>query len=310
MTTLHVPAQRPGSTAVSTPAPEPVDLGWRRILRVSVARAALALVLSLVVWSLLPLLAGMTPRVILSGSMEPRIHVGDVVVTREVPAATLTKGMVVTVKDPDHPGRTRTHRLLRRAADGTLVTKGDANPQADSSHVSTGDVLGLGVIRVPYVGRPAFWVAEHNWVALGLTGLVLSWVGVSAFAATRREQDDEDDHADAAPPAAPTADGHRPPHPPGCARPPPSLAATAVAVGVAVAPAEAAFKTTAVNPTSSFSAAATFSTTTYPRSSWATPRLLLAPRTRPRAPRRRRHRQHPRRDPRQRLLRPGARPAR
>src|ERR1700712_4555827 len=188
MTTLHVPAQRPGSTTVSIPSPEVVDLGWRRILRVSVARAVLALVVSLLLWSLLPLLAGMSPRVILSGSMEPRIHVGDVVVTRAVPAATLTKGQVITVEDPDHPGRTRTHRLLRRAADGSIVTKGDANPQVDSSHVAPADVLGLAVIRVPYVGRPAYWMAEHNWLALGGAGIVLSWLGVSAFAATRRER--------------------------------------------------------------------------------------------------------------------------
>ena len=38
---------------------------------------------------------------------------------------------MITVNDPDHPGRTRTHRLYRRAADGTIVTKGDANPHPD-----------------------------------------------------------------------------------------------------------------------------------------------------------------------------------
>src|ERR1700712_2691335 len=171
-TTLHVPAQRPGPTTQSAPARVVVDLGWRRIVRVTTARATLALVGSLVVWSLLPLLVGMTPRVILSGSMEPRIHVGDVIVTRHVPAATLTKGQVITVKDPDHADRTRTHRFVRRAADGTLVTKGDANPQADSSHVTDAGVLGLGVLRVPFVGRPAYWMAQRNWLALAATGLL------------------------------------------------------------------------------------------------------------------------------------------
>src|ERR1700709_2573088 len=192
MTTLHLPAQRQGPTTMSVPAPVVVDLGWRRIVRVTMARAALAMVGSLVVWSMLPMLAGMTPRLILSGSMEPRIHVGDVIVTREGPGADPTKGHVITVKNLDHPGRTRTHRLLRRAADGTIVTKGDANAQADSTHVAAADVLGLGVLRVPLVGRPAYWVAERNWLALGITGILLSWVGASAFAATRREQDADD----------------------------------------------------------------------------------------------------------------------
>ena len=63
--------------------------GWSRVLQVGVARVALALVASLVLWTLLPLAVGWTPRVIMSGSMEPRIHVGDIVVTRTIPAASL-----------------------------------------------------------------------------------------------------------------------------------------------------------------------------------------------------------------------------
>jgi signal peptidase I len=240
-------------------APQLVDLGWRRIIRVSVARAALGLVLSLLVWSLLPLLAGMTPRVILSGSMEPRIHVGDVVVTRHVPVATLTKGQVITVKDPDHPGRTRTHRLFRRAADGTIVTKGDANPQADSSHVEPGNVLGLAVIRVPYVGRPVYWLAERNLPALGATVLVLAWTGISAFAPTRRERrsdgrDDRDDPgaSDLSGPRRRSGPSHR-------VRQVAAVAAvTAVSVGMAVAPAEAAFRRTTSTPVSNLSAASSF----------------------------------------------------
>ena len=176
---IYVPAQRPApdqAAAAAAPAPEAEALGWGRVLRLTVARASLAMVVSLVIWSLLPLLAGWTPRVIMSGSMEPRIHVGDIVVTRTVPGASVTKGQVVTVKDPDHPAKTRTHRVLRRAADGTIVTKGDANPQADSRHISNDDVLGVGVVRVPWVGRPAYWMAEQNWLALGATSLFLGLV--------------------------------------------------------------------------------------------------------------------------------------
>ena len=142
---IQIPAQRPALNQVAATAATgsvAVELGWGRVLRVSVARASLTLIASLVMWALLPVLVGCTPRVILSGSMEPRVHVGDIIVT-----------------DPDHPGKTRTHRLLRRDADGRLVLKGDANRQADSSPVSVDEVQGLGVIRVPFVGRPAYWLA-------------------------------------------------------------------------------------------------------------------------------------------------------
>ena len=196
---IYVPAQRPApdqEAATAAPAPEAEALGWGRVLRLTVARASLAMVVSLVIWSLLPLLAGWTPRVIMSGSMEPRIHVGDIVVTRTVPGASVTKGQVITVKDPDHPAKTRTHRVLRRAADGTIVTKGDANPQADSSHISNENVLGVGVVRVPYVGRPAYWMAEQNWLALGATSLFLGWCLITVLPGSRKPEDtDGDDQA-------------------------------------------------------------------------------------------------------------------
>ena len=125
----------------------------------------------------------------MSGSMEPRIHVGDIIVTRTIPAASLHEGQVVTVSDPDHPGRTRTHRVLRREAGGVLVLKGDANRNADSSRVSVDDVRGVGVVRVPYVGRPASWLAEHNWVALGAVALFLGWCVVTVLPAPRKREE-------------------------------------------------------------------------------------------------------------------------
>jgi signal peptidase I len=157
------------------------ELPWRSVMRISLARAILTTLASLLVWSVLPAALGWSPRVIMSGSMEPRIDVGDVIVTRTVPAATLGPGQVITVKDPDHPRRTRTHRLVDRATDGTLVLKGDANPQPDSSHVPVADVLGLAVIRVPFVGRPAYWFARRDFADLAGLGAALGWCVVTAF---------------------------------------------------------------------------------------------------------------------------------
>ena len=250
---IHVPAQRPSpvqAAAPAAPAPEAVAPGWGRVLRVTVARASLAMVVALVIWSVLPLLAGWTPRVILSGSMEPRIHVGDIVVTRTVPGASVTKGQVITVKDPDHPAKTRTHRVLRRAADGTIVTRGDANPQADSSHISNENVLGLGVVRVPYVGRPAYWLAEQNWLALGATTLFLGWCLVTVLPGSRKAEDTDGDGQD-----RPSGETRRYPR---SRRAAATVAVAAMVVGAATGPAEAAFKQVAANPASVWAAAASF----------------------------------------------------
>lgn len=164
----------------SSPAPSRHDweaYPWRTVLRVTASRALLGVAVGLLVWALLPMAIGWTPRVILSGSMEPRISTGDVVVTRGASAeriAELAAPTVITTDDPDKPGRTRTHRVLERDADGLIVTQGDANPAPDSTPVADADVLGIGVLRVPFVGLPAYWVAVRDTVPLGVSFLVLS----------------------------------------------------------------------------------------------------------------------------------------
>jgi signal peptidase I len=252
---IHIPAQRQAPVQVAAnaaPAPGSVELGWGRVLRISVARASLALIGALVLWSVLPLMVGWTPRVILSGSMEPRIHVGDVVVTRTVPVAKLAEGQVVTVTDPDHAGKTRTHRLLSREANGKLVLKGDANREADSSRVSVDNVLGVGVIRVPYVGRPAYWMAEHNWLALGATALFLGWCVVTVVPSSRKSEDLHEDDQDRPTPRSGSPRNSRP------RRIAATVAVAAIAVGAATVPADAAFKRPMANPVSTFSAATNF----------------------------------------------------
>ena len=133
-TTLHVPAQRPAPTAPAVepgaqgpvqvhPGPADVEQGWGQVLRVGAARAVLSMLVSLLIWSLLPAVIGWTPRVILSGSMEPRIHVGDVIVTREVPTATPGQGPGPHRQGPRPPrhhahapdGASRRRRLDRHA---------------------------------------------------------------------------------------------------------------------------------------------------------------------------------------------------
>jgi hypothetical protein len=186
--------------------------------------------------------------------------VGDIIVTKKVPPATLAKGQVVTVVDPDHPGKTRTHRVYRRNSDGSLVTKGDANPQPDSSKITPANVLGLGVIRVPFVGRPTYWMAERNWLPLVATTLILGLCLVSAF--PRKPGDDDDaGPTDARPTDAGGTDGDS-----GSAQPSRRRAgriASAAVLSVLVAgaggaPAHAAYAKVASNPTSSLVASLSF----------------------------------------------------
>jgi signal peptidase I len=156
-------------TAPETTTPAPLqEPGWGRVLTTATCRGWLALAASLLVWAVLPAVWGWTPQVILSDSMAPRFVAGDVVVTRPVATSSLHPGEIITVADPDHPGRTRTHRLVRYDRDHQLVTRGDANQQDDSTHVSPAAVKGLAVLRVPYIGQPVRWLRAHDYPPLVL----------------------------------------------------------------------------------------------------------------------------------------------
>jgi signal peptidase len=133
----------------------------------------LAVLGGLLVWSLLPCLLGWKPQVVLTGSMSPRIHPGDLVLAAPVVAGSVRPGQVVLFRDPVHPGRTVVHRLVRFDGDGNLITRGDANAVEDSTPVSPGAVLGLPRLRVPYIGRPVVWARAHQFSPLLAVALVL-----------------------------------------------------------------------------------------------------------------------------------------
>jgi signal peptidase I len=119
--------------------------------------------------------AGWQATVVTSGSMAPRVHPGDLTLTRPVDAADLTPGQVLLVDDPDSPGGLRLHRLVS-LEDGGLRLQGDANPTPDTSLVDPSAVHGVGTVRLPGLGLPVLWASQHPWlpgtaVTLGLAAL-------------------------------------------------------------------------------------------------------------------------------------------
>ena len=96
---------------------------------------------------------GIRPIVITSGSMEPTIATGALVLARSVPAADVEVGDVVTV--PTATGTRVTHRVVRVDDGGAdlavLTLRGDANPAADPEQypVSSADRM---LLDVPLVG--------------------------------------------------------------------------------------------------------------------------------------------------------------
>jgi len=146
---------------------------WARHGLAALARTALTVLLGLALWTVLPLGLGWQPTVVLTGSMQPAVRPGDVVLTREVPPEALRPGHVLLVTDPARPGTLLLHRYVRTDADGGLVLRGDANAADDAQPVTAQDVRGVGVLRVPWVGLVHAWLAAGRVATTGLLVLGL-----------------------------------------------------------------------------------------------------------------------------------------
>lgn len=165
-------------------APGPTAPGWGRwataVCRVVVATVLVA-VAGLVFLALAPRLVGFQGHVVVSGSMEPRLSPGDVVLTRPVLPQDLQPGQVLLFPDPEGADRLVLHRLVSFDERGDLVTRGDANQSNDTTHVPARSVIGQAQLSVPYVGLPAYWRLTGQWGELGALAVLLAAATVSTL---------------------------------------------------------------------------------------------------------------------------------
>jgi signal peptidase I len=102
-----------------------------------------------------PMAFGMRSFTVLSGSMEPALDTGDMVVDNQIAPIDARPGDIVTFKDPRSHDRMITHRLRSVSiAGGTarIVTKGDANDATETWTVPAGGRIGRVAYRLPMLG--------------------------------------------------------------------------------------------------------------------------------------------------------------
>jgi len=113
---------------------------------------------------------GWRTEVVISGSMEPAISTGSVVIVRPVIPDTLRKGDVIMYYSPDKSSLT-THRVFYVASEPSLrfITKGDANNNSDVIPVTPGQIVGIVAFTIPYLGL----LAQFIKTPLGFTLFLL-----------------------------------------------------------------------------------------------------------------------------------------
>lgn len=111
-----------------------------------------------------------------SGSMEPNIQIGDVVITHKQPVYYV--GDAVTFNSSE-TNRVVTHRIaeVKEEPWGQFITKGDANREEDEAQISVNDIIGKVILVIPKLG----WLINFSQSVPGLIILILIPAGGLIF---------------------------------------------------------------------------------------------------------------------------------
>lgn len=150
------------------------DIPWRRIANIVGLVLLVAIVVPFVVFTV-PQVAGADQSyVVLSGSMEPAMSPGDVIIVNSVPASAIERNNVITFGGQGDETPT-THRVIGVVEqDGTTAfrTQGDANEDPDGSLVTPdqvqGKVLSPGgyLLVIPLIGYLINFAGTQSGVVL------------------------------------------------------------------------------------------------------------------------------------------------
>jgi signal peptidase I len=174
-------------SSMAEDGPTPTDLAQDRRRNVQFAvgllgQSWIVLWISMTLWTMAPvILLGWTSSVITSDSMAPGIRRGDVVIASPLEPSAITSGTVVVFEDTQERGLV-THRVIGINADGSYRTKGDANMFADSTPLTSDQVVGEGQVLIPLMGLPAIWLLQGpwQWSLLWAVSLLLAlWVATA-----------------------------------------------------------------------------------------------------------------------------------
>ncbi len=148
----------------------------------------------LVVAVLIPRVAGATPYTILTGSMEPGLPPGTLIVVKPADVGEIGIGTVITYQLASGKPTVVTHRVVAQGIDGKgqvqFQTQGDANNTPDQKWVRSVQVKGEKWYAVPYLGyvnnmltgkerQMAVYVVASlllGYAAFMLTGATRDWV--------------------------------------------------------------------------------------------------------------------------------------
>ena len=95
-------------------------------------------------------------RIVLTGSMEPAISAGDIIITTPITRKEPKAGDVVAYQAKRFNGENVavfSHRIISGDINSGFVVKGDANKSPDNQKPKAPDILGVVIFVIPFLGN-------------------------------------------------------------------------------------------------------------------------------------------------------------
>lgn len=138
-----------------------------------------------------PLVTGSAPITVLTGSMQPKLPPGTLIVVKPTPVEEIRVGDVLTYQLRSGEPELVTHRVVQRIASSNgeieFVTQGDANSAPDPKAVREVQVRGTVWYSIPLLGWVNTWLTgERRAVVVPvLAGLLFVYAGWMIYSGLR-----------------------------------------------------------------------------------------------------------------------------
>lgn len=127
-----------------------------------------------------PSFFGWKPFIVLSGSMETQISVGDLVIVKEVDTSILKKGDIIAFKENDIVITHRIDDIITEDGMVKYITKGDNNNIRDEGTVLPEQVEGIFICNISRLGNLAIFIQTPMGmiVSLSIPVILLIIIGI------------------------------------------------------------------------------------------------------------------------------------
>jgi signal peptidase len=137
-----------------------------------------------------PTFLGYKTFVVLSGSMEPNLNIGDIIIVKQVKDNKLKVGDVVSYKNSN---TVTTHRIIDISTKGEEIfykTKGDANNIEDDKLVEGKNIEGKLVTSIPKIGNLSILLNNRTTI-IAIVIIVFGYLTLSNNKTQEIEEDEE-----------------------------------------------------------------------------------------------------------------------